>query len=369
MAVAGVIAVLSTLQLVQAVLIEKEDEDALRVFNAIKMINTTFALIVGLFVLITFWIYSDNLYSQSLWPWLMLLPVSIFFLGQNQILRTWANRKKEYHILLVNTVLLAVLVPLFSISIGLLTNGPIGLFVGLLVGQIVSPIVLLFSLKRKQGISFLGVQNVRLTFDVIKRHRKFPVYSMPAELLSTFSHQLPVFMLSSFSGLGAVGIYNLAIRMLGLPSNLISTSIGEVYRQKAVEEYHESGSMIKVYRSTFRFLSLVGIIVFSIVAIVGPDLFAFVFGMEWRDAGLVARVLSLIFLLRFINSPLSYAIYIKNKQHIDLIAGLWFVLSSTVVMFLGFNYGLNYIQVVGLYGINFSLLYIILIIYTYRLSK
>ena len=44
------------------------------------------------------------------------------------------------------------------------------------------------------------------------------------------------------------------------------------------------------------------------------DFFAFVFGEPWREAGVYAQILIPALFLRFIANPLSFMIYIAEKQ-------------------------------------------------------
>ena len=365
---AGVVGVFSTLQLTQPILLEKKENDALAMFDVVKRINWVVALVVLIMTIGFIEVFPKTVDKYHLYPWLYLLPLSIYFSGQNQILRTWANRVKAYRILMVNTILTALLVPIFSISIGLIKNGPLGLFVGLLISQIVPPIIMYFKLNNTYELYSKNISIHGNLTKYFKRHVNFPKYAMPAELLSTVSHQLPVFMLGAFSGVGTVGLYNLANRMLGLPSTILSSSVGEVYRQKATEAFHKKGHMTSLFYRTMTGLALVALPVFIAVILFGPDLFAFVFGENWRASGQISRILAVVFMLRFVNSPLSYVIYIRSKQHIDLLAGIWFLISSFLVFYFMFRMGYDYMQVLTGFAINFTFLYSILIWYNYKLS-
>lgn len=368
MAIVSVVGVFSTLQLTQSILLEDDENQAREAFQVTYWVNILFS--IGVLILCgVFYFYRPPMVEKYyLWPWIMLLPASVFFTGQNQILRVWANRIKEFKMLMRNSLWTAILVPLFSITIGLFWAGPLGLFVGLLIGQSIPPLLMSFQLSRPWNLYqniFRGFRNSR---NVLSKHYRFPKFSLPSELLSTLSHQMPVFMLGTFSGVGTVGVYNLAVRMLGMPSVLISSAVGEVYKQKAVEENRKTGRMKNVFMQTAKSMGIIGIVVFGVVMLIGPGLFSWVFGSEWTDAGYVARILAVMFLLRFVNSPLSYVIYIKNKHYVDLVAGIWFLISSTLVLYLGFSWGYDYMQVLTYFVINFVVFYTALFIYNYKLS-
>jgi O-antigen/teichoic acid export membrane protein len=368
MAITGVVGVFSTMQYLQVILLEKEDADAKAAMWLNRVINFGVALVIGVITILLNKPLSHFLNSPSISYWLYLCPVSIFFSGQNAIFRTWANRKKYYKILSTNTILMAVIVPAISLTYGIAIGGfATGLFLGLLASHIIPPLILFFRLSKRDNLGFIFWNWVTVKQLAIK-HLNFPKYSLPANFVSNFSHQLPIFIFSRFEGPALVGLYNLSNRMLGIPSNLIASSIGEVYRQKASQDYNEKGTFKTIYLQTLKIVTLIAIPTFGLIALTGPVLFAFIFGEEWREAGRISQIMSLVFGLRFINAPLSYAIFIKGKQKIDLIASLWFVLSSAAVLYVGFLVSDNYIIPISLFALNFALIYLIMMIYTFKLS-
>jgi len=95
---------------------------------------------------------------------------------------------------------------------------------------------------------------------------------------------------------------------------MIGNSLAMVF-YKEVSEKTINGQLIsKLLLSTMRTLFLISLPVFLLLMVFGPDLFALVFGSEWRDAGLYARIMSPWLMLNFIASPLSNLPIILSKQ-------------------------------------------------------
>ncbi|MBC2844479.1 lipopolysaccharide biosynthesis protein [Winogradskyella flava] len=368
MAIVGVVGVFSTFQYFQPILLEKNDDDAKKVMWLNRLINLVTTLAVLLLVLL----FGDNLSrllgNEKLMPWLYLAPISIFFSGQGQIFGIWANRKKKYKILSFNTILTAVLVPLVSITIGLYNNGPLGLFLGLLISHVVPPIVLLIRLTKYDdlGLKYFDWEVIK---GKAKEHKNFPSYTLPSAFINRLTNQLPVFMLSAYAGPAVVGVYNLCVRMLGLPINLIGNAITRVFQQKAVEEYNERGDFKNVFVKTFKTLSLIAIPGLILILILGPKLFSFVFGPEWRESGVFAQILIIMFALKLIISPLSYAFYIKKKLKEDMFLHLYILVSMVIIFLIGFNTTDNHKNVILLYAINYCLIYSVYLTRAYNLSK
>lgn len=366
MATLGVVGVFSTMQYTQAILIEKEEEKARVVLSLNQIINVLFTLITIVVVALGKEYLGLWLGNPGVVPWLWLLPLSIFFLGQNQILRVWANRQKEYRMLSFNSILLSVTIPVLSISIGLLSDGPRGLFAGLLASHILPPLVLLYRMRK--SIQLFAFPEMDKIVDTAIRYSNFPKYSLPSEFLNRFSNQLPVFMISTFSGPAMVGVYNLCVRMLGLPVQLVSSAVSEVFKQKANEQYHMYGNCKKLFLQTLKSLVVISLVPFIVVLLFGPLLFSWVFGEEWRLAGSFAQVLSVLYLLRFIVSPLSYMYIITESLGEDLFWHIVMFISSFAIFYICYYYGLSDVLVLSAFSLSYVIIYFIYLFRSYRMS-
>ena len=368
MAITGITGVFSTLQYLQTILLEKEDEDAINAMWLNRGINIGFSLLVFLVLLILWRPITSYIENEALIKWLWLVPISIFFSGQGEIFKVWANRKKEYTILTQNTMLSAIAVPTISISLGLLFESEMGLFIGLLSGQCLSAIFMVYLMRRNHDIGYLHFNRDRIKA-LFYKHKAFPLFSLPSEFVNRFTNQLPVFMLNAYAGPAVVGVYNLATRMLGLPIQLIGGAISTVFLQKATHDYNSTGTCRPIFIKTFKTLSLIAIVPTLIIVFYGPDLFALVFGEKWRNAGSYARVLILLFSGKLIVSPLSYLFFIARKQREDFLWHGWMLVSNILVFKVAFEVQLSLVNVLLAYSLNYLLIYVIYITRSYFLTQ
>lgn len=367
MAITGVVGVFSTMQYTQAVILEKTDDDAKKIMWLNRVINIGIALLVAL-LLIPIHSYIGKWFNNPMISgWVFLIPITIFFSGQNEIFRIWANRKKEYNLMSFNAILTAILVPIVSISVGLIKNGPLGLFLGLLVSQVIPPAVLLIGLARKEDLG-LKYFDKTIMIEKAREFRNFPIYSLPSEFINRLTNQLPVFMLSTYAGAGVVGLYSLCVRMLGLPISLIGGAISSVFQQKASHDYNETGSFRNIFVKTFKTLSVISIVPFVILLLFAPDLFSFVFGEAWRMSGEMARILCGMYLMKLIASPLSFAFIIKNKLKEDLFWHIWMLISNAMLFYLGFKLLGDSKKVIFIFSINYITIYLLYLIRSYKFS-
>ena len=161
-AIVGVIGVFSTLRYNEAIMLEEDDQDAKKVLWLNRYINIIFTLLTIIIVLIGSGFISHYLNNLELKKWLYFIPISIFFSGQNEIFKVWANRKKEYKLLTINSMLNAVLIPIISISLGIFLNSAAGLFIGLLLSQIIPTVLINLRLSKKYNLMKKNSLNLKI---------------------------------------------------------------------------------------------------------------------------------------------------------------------------------------------------------------
>ena len=105
-----------------------------------------------------------------------------------------------------------------------------------------------------------------------------------------------------------------------------------------------------------------------ILAIAAPPLFALVFGEKWRVSGEYAQLLAPMFFFRFVASPLSYVLFIAEKQQLDLALQVVLLISSGVSLSVGLAFGSIKIALAA-FSIAYSVLYIAYLMVSYRLAK
>ena len=154
-------------------------------------------------------------------------------------------------------------------------------------------------------------------------------------------------------------------RVLGMPSALIGGSIGQVFFQEATKEKQRTGQAINSYLSTLKKLIMLGVPSFGVLFFIVEDLFALVFGEEWRIAGTYAQIVVPLFFIRFISSSLSRTVIVFEKQRSELIINL-FLISTSMLLISFFN---NFIQFLYFYTIFMSLNYLLFLLYYHKLSK
>jgi len=153
-----------------------------------------------------------------------------------------------------------------------------------------------------------------------------------------------------------------------MPVSLLSTTVLDVFKQRATEDYNKYGNCEDIFVKTFKKLVLLGIFPFTILGIYAPELFAFVFGQDWQVAGEFAQIMTPMIFLKFITNPLSYTFFIANKQNINLVGQIILFSLMLTAIYIGVKLNDEYL-IVKLFSISYSIMYILYLIISYQYSK
>ena len=368
MMVTGLVGTLVTLQYHNVVITARDDKDAKIALSICITTSAAFAFILCLFSLILYNWVPLFLRNNQINLWLLWSPVSVFFGGWNIAFAAWAVRKQRFKLLSMNRIISAIMVPAFSIVLGLLIAGPLGLMVGLLLSQVIPSVLLsnFFFRKEKLKLGFKISTLKKLGW----QHRSYVKYSMPAEFINNFINQLPIiFLARNYPVAGLVGNFNLSNRMLGMPVQLISSSVLEVFRQKASSEYNAKGNCFGTFVKTSKALFFMSIIPFTILIFAGPWIFKTVFGTNWETAGIFSRIMAPLFFFKFIVSPLTYVFMIAGRQKEDLFGHIAMVILIIAAFMIAGAFSDNFYHGLMAYAGAYSLVYIYYFIRSYRFSK
>jgi O-antigen/teichoic acid export membrane protein len=152
--------------------------------------------------------------------------------------------------------------------------------------------------------------------------------------------------------------------MILAPVGLLGRAVQDVFKRHAAIDFAKFGNCVALYKKMFMVLLPGGLLFVAVAVSIGEEVFVLIFGEEWRQAGKYVVWLSPAFALGFIVSPLSYIVYIVNRQYVDLV---WQVVLLLTVLF-AFLVPENAMQVILAYSLGYSVMYMVYIVITYRLS-
>lgn len=356
MAITMVLTPLTTGRYELAILLPEEDEDGAGLVGVVLAITLTvcvltFAVLVPFADPISRMIGNPRL-AHVLW----LAPFSLFGLGTFQAFNYWFNRSKKYGRLARARMSRSGVAVAGMLGFGA-AKVDTGLALGTAIGNIASAVVMGWQ-ARVEDPGMRRHMTVPRLKALARRFVGFPLYSMPGGTVNTLSAQMPVFLLTAFYGPAIAGSFSFAQRILASPASIVAQAFADVFKQRASEEIREFGHCKRAFRSSFRRLTLISLVPFLLIGLVGAPAFAIVFGAEWREAGLMAQVLTPFVFLSFTVSPLSGSLIAAEKQHWDLMWQVGLLVVNLTTLNIGRAIG-RPIESVALFAGGYCLMYVV----------
>ncbi len=268
----------------------------------------------------------------ALADWLPWLGPALLLMGGGRLAELWLMRREAFRTLSAGTALRAATTTTLRLAAGLppLQAGAAGLIGGFLGGHLSA---LLFYGRRLRCQTPTTSDAPPLTA-LARRYRRFPLFTLPAALLNALSMRLPFLLLLAFFDARVLGFFGRAFMVLSVPLGLVGGATGQVFFVRAAEARHGGGLAALTLR-VYRRLLQVGLYPVLLLMLLGPDLFAFVFGQPWHTAGQYAVWIAPWLLLAALASPLSRLFDVLERQRADLATSVLLFLLQTGALVVG----------------------------------
>lgn len=199
----------------------------------------------------------------------------------------------------------------------------------------------------------------------MRTYYRFPLFSLPSDLAGAVTAQVPLFLILDRFGAAQAAAYALTLRVLVGPVGLLANSVLAAFKEQASREFRAAGNCIGAFRQAFRSLSSLCVVPFALVWLFGEPVFAFAFGDEWARAGRFAEILSVMFAFKFVVSPLSYTLYIANRQLQDLVWQIALLAMSVAI----FTRDASLERLMVIYSAGYSILYLAYLAMSYSAAR
>ena len=297
-----------------AIMLPKRKKDALNILALSLLITFLFSIIIlSLFNIFHRFIFFNKEYELLL-KYYGIIPLSIFLISINQSLINLLNRNKKYNSIAKQNILKSA-----SNSLSALVLGIKKINSGLIVGHLIS-LILISAWNIKLCLKEFNWK-VITSDSMIKNFKKyidFLKFSTLSNLFNSFSNIGMTTIIIIFFGPKIAGLYFLAEKLIAIPISFITSSISQVYFEKASKLfYSDKLSLLKltnrIQKNIFYFLFPF----LLVVSLFGQDIFM-ILGEQWAQAGLILKYFSVFVLMKNIYSPISHIGDILNKQKVLL---------------------------------------------------
>lgn len=363
LSIVGIFVIFATGRYENAILLAEDAQESFMVCCFTIMLSIVLSIVGG----IIYFLFKENLFflhgSVEIFYWLQWLPITVFAITLFLVCTIYLNRMRDYGMMAKSGVLVSIFNFITSFLYALLyPEDSFGLYFNTFVGNLLIGIVLTFYCSSKKYFlwNWLSLKDM---FCVAKKYSNMPKYMICGGLLNELSSRLPVFFLQSFAGEVVVGWYAMGLKLLGMPIQLITTSVGNVFIRDAAEEWNENKHCWCSFKKTFLLLIMAGIVPSILIYLFSVDIFSLYLGDKWCMAGVYCTYLVPMYFIKFVFSPLSMVLIIANRQKIFLYLQFCRILVAGLFLQMGYIFFETADAVILSFGLGFSIYYIMVLVY------
>jgi O-antigen/teichoic acid export membrane protein len=259
--------------------------------------------------------------AEGLAPWWWLLLVGSFTAGTYALLSGWATRQRNYKVIAQTSVAQQLAGDMVKVGLGALSAGTIGLLIGTIVAKGAGSLTLIskFGGTFRENWRFVRWHRMRkLAF----RYRSFPIYRLPSQLLLVLSTNAPVFIVTAFFSTEDTGQLALALATVALPVAFISHSMAGAFYAEAAQSHRQGDNLVALAASVAKRCAAASVVPAIAVVALSPLLFPWVFGDDWRPAGILAALLGIGLVPTFVSQTILKALPIIGRNDVFFVFNL-----------------------------------------------
>lgn len=356
----AIVSVAACLRFDIAIPVPEQDSEAANVLGlAVLSLAAIVMLLAGAVLIVpASWLARFN--QPDLESYLWLVPVGVLAVALNSALQFWLVRRKDFAVIARNRIAQAGAGAGTQASVGWLSGTTLGLILGPTVAAAVGCAGLAYRIFSIENNLLRDINWPRMRA-ALSNYYRFPKYSALEALSNNAGIQLPIILIAALAAGPEAGFLMLAISVIQAPMGLLGTAVGQVFLSRAPREFR-LGHLGTFTATILGGLLKTGIGPLILGGLLAPDLFAKVFGEEWRRAGVLMAWMTPWFVMQFLASPVSVALHVANRQRAALFLQLF-----GVILRVGAVYGASLIamglisEAYAVSGFVFYLVYLVVV--------
>ncbi|MCL2291124.1 MAG: oligosaccharide flippase family protein [Bacteroidetes bacterium] len=351
------------------ILIAKTKRDAVNLVGLTLFLS--FLILAFIYLILQLFLadfLSQTLHESQLKQWLFICPIAAFSIIIYNTYNEWCVRNGYFKKLAINKIVNASAITLSKLFLGFVKVFSQGLVMGDVIGRLISAGVCVFRAMQKDAAAFKEISIVRIK-KVAKEFIEFPKFIMPGRLLNVVGQQLPVLFLGFYFNSVVVGYFSMTMLVFSVPVNVISFAVRDVFRQRANEEFKNTGNCRSIYIKVLKILSIIAIIGAIFLILLLPFIFSIFLGEQWTTAAYYAQILTIPTLLSFVASPLFDVLIITNRLKINLLWQIYYAVITFLSLWIGCVLYNNVIAALYFFAIGRGSAYLLSIILSHHYAK
>lgn len=354
-----IIVTFASLKYEQAIPLPKTDNEAFNLFSLSFLLLMLFCFTCSIIAfLVKNYIAHEFEVLKKLGNLIYFIPPLIFLRGFREIISYWFIRKKRF-----GRNALAEIGNKFAevtSKIVLFWLGVYGLFIGNLLGMLISVVVLLvfvFKMDRKlvRGVNFDEMSVLR------QQYKQFSMFLIPSNLFWMIAERLPAILLVPMFGFTIVGFYGISFKMINEPLNILGKSIAQVLYQESSNRYSNQKDINQLFIIVFEKLFITLFLPICFLMISSDLLFKVFLGEQWIEAGHYTQILAPMMFFRFLAIPIPIMLKVREKTHVEMVFNFFLLLTCCVSLLSGFLIE-NIHHTLIIYSLSLSFFYVVLFV-------
>jgi O-antigen/teichoic acid export membrane protein len=311
-----------------AILSAKTDAVAFSLGRLCLLINGLFAaLALGLCVLLYAlgpdWVAH---LGNTLW----LLPPVLLVAGAFQTLTYLLLRSHAFNEGSTARGLQALGITIVALGLGWLRFTGLGLVIGDLAGKALALWHATARMIRKDARYRLWRGELTPLRSVFVEFRQYPLITLPGSLLNGVGGMLTPMLMFGVFGATTSGQYALVERFISVPIAVISQAVAQVYMASfATALRSDPGETMHLFEKIVRTHFKLAVLPTLSLMLAGPQLFEFVFGSRWEQAGVFAQSLAPMLLATFLVAPVDMTLQMLSLQKLNF---AWHIFRLTLIL-------------------------------------
>lgn len=252
---------------------------------------------------------------------LLMLPLLIFLFAFYSGVRAWCLRQRRFATVGTAQVGRAVAAAATGLSLGFagLAKIPgLALLIGQASGDLIFSIMLARPPSRREARLLLAPRWSKIQAALLQNAQMVRSLVLSQTLIALYG-RLPILVIASVYGTAEAGFYAFAEMLVAAPSSLISSAIGDVYRQRAAAYYRACQSFDGIMLRVLALTLTLSVVPFTLAILLTPHYFGMIFGLQWQPATFTVTVLLVGALVAFNSTPVDKAAVIVGAHRYILL--------------------------------------------------
>lgn len=366
LAIAGMMGIIAAGRLELAIPITKSKKEAQEVVITGFVITLVLAAVSAIFPIFSDF-FGDLYDSPRLEEFLVYVPIAVITFGILGVATNWVLKFKKYNAISFSKIGQSLVGNVLSAALGYAGWGIEGLILGWFAGQIIGTIVLLIFMDRPEDRPNYSITTFKST---LGEYKDFPLINSLHAFTDIFATQFLLFWIITFSfGLTELGLFAMMFKYVRAPISLVTTSVSQIFFAEVSSALTRGESPVPILKKTLSTSIAFSIPFILVIFVLGPDLFEWYLGKEWRFSGVYAQMICPMLFLLFILSPISSIPILMNKQRLAyLFAFIGYALTLGAFYFVSII-GLSFESALLVYSLVFAVFQLFYLYWMYSLIK